>query len=223
MELVFQGTTFVVDIMKNIPTNVKSVRKDIHPKEGANHVDNVMVTCTVDDVLSVANVKTMRGINRQRDRTLKAAIRPQNIYKNNDEWKVVNNRGRGRGGRRGRIDNSDRGGRGGDITKHGGNSRGQGRDQKSKADNHDNVVIYMTCIAALGLIVVSSITAWKFRQTLFQLISSWKNRLPLFVTQEIPQQKKYDTDDNHLSSKLEQESMYDVINEKKWFLFSKTY
>lgn len=93
-------------------------------------------------------------------------------------------------------------------------------DQKSKADN---VVIYMTCIAALGLIVVGSITAWKFRQTLYQLISSWKNRLPLFVTQEIPQQKKNDTDDNHLSSKFEQESMYDVICEKDMVLFSKTY
>ncbi|CAG2236124.1 unnamed protein product [Mytilus edulis] len=68
---------------------------------------------------------------------------PENFQQNNDEWKVVNNRGRGRGGRRGRgrgrIDNPNRGGRGWGITKHGGNSRGRGRGFKFAPVPYSNV------------------------------------------------------------------------------------
>ncbi|XP_052076279.1 uncharacterized protein LOC127714255 [Mytilus californianus] len=91
-------------------------------------------------------------------------------------------------------------------------------DQKSK---DENVVIYMTCVGVLGLLVVGAITVWKFRQTLFQLIVSWKNRQSLFGLQSNPQQVKFDTEDNERSSKLEQEIMYHVINEKEMMSFCK--
>ncbi|CAC5398085.1 unnamed protein product [Mytilus coruscus] len=68
---------------------------------------------------------------------------PEHFQQNNDEWKVVNIRGRGRGGRRGRgrgrVNNSDRGGRGGGITKRGGNRRSRGRGFKFAPVLYSNV------------------------------------------------------------------------------------
>ncbi|CAG2250986.1 unnamed protein product [Mytilus edulis] len=66
----------------------------------------------------------LRNKSSKRPNTQSRNPSPENFQQNNDEWKVVNNRGRGRGGRRGRgrgrTENSNRGGRGG-------NSRGRGR------------------------------------------------------------------------------------------------
>lgn len=91
-------------------------------------------------------------------------------------------------------------------------------DEKSK---DASVVIYMTCVAVFGLIVVGSITFWKFRKTLFQLMSSLKNRHSFFTIQFNPHQVKFDIEDNDRSSKLGQESIYDVINEKEMISFGK--
>ncbi|VDI50322.1 Hypothetical predicted protein [Mytilus galloprovincialis] len=73
----------------------------------------------------------LRNKSSKRPNTQSRSPSPEHLQQNNDEWKVVNNRCIGRGGkrRRGREreDNSDRGSRSGGITKHGGNSRCRGR------------------------------------------------------------------------------------------------
>ncbi|CAC5425481.1 unnamed protein product [Mytilus coruscus] len=70
----------------------------------------------------------LRNKSSNKSNTLSRNPSPEHFQQNNDEWIVVNNRERRCGGRRGRsrekIDNSDRGGRDGGITKRGGNSRG---------------------------------------------------------------------------------------------------
>lgn len=81
----------------------------------------------------------------------------------------------------------------------------------------------MTCVAVLGLLVVATIIVWKFRHTIYLLMSSWKNRFPCFGPPPNSQQANLHTEDTHISSECRQENIYNVINDKEMITVCKTY
>ncbi|XP_071123805.1 uncharacterized protein [Mytilus edulis] len=83
-------------------------------------------------------------------------------------------------------------------------------DQKPK-----DVVIYMSCIAAFGLLLVAAFSVWKYRQTLQRFISSLKSRQPSFGEHRMAQRFKITSVGNDRSTKLGLETIYAVINEKE--------
>lgn len=85
----------------------------------------------------------------------------------------------------------------------------------------DTVVIYMSCVAAIGLVLVISGAVWKFRKTIWKFICSLKTKLIILGLTGNAQQVECDAVEHNLSSKFGQEVTYDVINEKEMISFCK--